>query len=97
MRAWASVIAAVVRQRSCQQKTAMVREGTLPGNAICAEELTQISLNQGTNTNEQSVEEDLNLAEDDVKESEDEIPQYESESDVEATSCEQMMKDTWTV
>ena len=66
MRAWASVIAAVVRQRSCQQKTAMVRAGTLPGNAYY-EELTQISLNQGTNTNEQSVEEDLSLAEDDLK------------------------------
>ena len=95
MRAWASVIGAAVRQRNCQQKTAIVRAGTLPGNAYY-EELTQISLNQGTNANEQSVEEDLSLAEDDVKESENEIPQYESESDVEATSCNQMMKDTWT-
>ena len=66
MRAWASVIGAAVRQRNCQQKTAIVRAGTLPGNAYY-EELTQISLNQGTNTNEQSVEEDLSLAEDDLK------------------------------
>ena len=49
------------------------------------EELTPISSNQGTNTSEQSVEEELNEGEDDVEESEDEIPEYESESDVEAT------------
>ena len=63
----------------------MARAGTLPENAYF-EELTPISSNQGTNTNEQSVEEELNEGEDDAEESEDEILQYESESDVEATS-----------
>ena len=41
------------------------------------------------NTNEQSVEEEVNEGEDDVEEPEDEIPEYESESDVEATSGEE--------
>ena len=58
----------------------MARAGTLPENAYF-EELTPISSNQGTNTNEQSVEEELNEGEDDVEELEDEIPEYESESD----------------
>ena len=47
----------------------------LPENAYF-EELTPISSNQGTNTNEQSVEEELNEGEDDAEESEDEIPEY---------------------
>ena len=63
----------------------MVRAGILPENAYF-EEVTPISLNQGTNTDEQSVEEKLNKGEDDVEKLEDEIPKYESESDVEATS-----------
>ena len=66
----------------------MSRAGTLPENAYF-EEYTSISSNQGTNTNEQSVEEELNEGEDDIEESEDEIPEYESESDVEATSGEE--------
>ena len=53
------------------------------------EELIPISLKQGTNTNEQSVKVELNEGQDDVEESEDEIPEYESESDVEATSGEE--------
>ena len=69
---------------SCLQETTMARAGTLPENAYC-EELTPTSLNQGTNTNEQSVENELNKWEVDIEESEDEIPKYESESDVEAT------------
>ena len=44
---------------SCLQETTMARAGTLPENAYC-EELTPTSLNQGTNTNEQSVEKELN-------------------------------------
>ena len=40
------------------------------------EEVTPISSNQGTNTNEQSVEEELNEGEDDAEESEDGIPEY---------------------
>ena len=63
----------------------MARAGTLPENAYF-EELTQISWNQVTDRNEQSVEEELNEGEDDVEESEDEILEYESESDFEATS-----------
>ena len=63
----------------------MARAGTLPENAYF-KELTQISWNQVTDTNEQSVEEELNEGEDDVEESEDEILEYESESDFEATS-----------
>ena len=59
MRECASVNGAVVRRRSCRQKTMMARAGTLPENAYF-EELTPISSNQGTNTNEQSVEEELN-------------------------------------
>ena len=66
----------------------MARARTLPEN-VYFEELTPISSNQGTNTSEQSVEEELNEGEDDVEESEDEIPEYESESDVEATSGEE--------
>ena len=85
MREWASVNRAVVRQWSCWQEAKMARAGTLPENAYF-EELTQISWNQVTNTNEQSVEEELNEGEDDVEESEDEILEYESESDFEATS-----------
>ena len=40
---------------SCRQEATMVRAGALPENAYF-EELTPISSNQGTNTNEQSVE-----------------------------------------
>ena len=57
----------------------MARAGTLPENAYF-DELTPISSNQDTNTNEQSVEEELNEGEVDVEESEDEIPEYESEA-----------------
>ena len=57
----------------------MARAGTLPENAYF-DELTPISSNQDTNTNEQSVEEELNEGENDVEESEDEIPEYESEA-----------------
>ena len=85
---WASVNGAVVQQQSCRQETTMARAGTLPENAYF-EELTPISSNQGTNTNGQSVEEELNEGKDDVEESEDEIPEYESESDAEATSGEE--------
>ena len=85
---WASVNGAVVQQRSCQQEKTITRAGTLPENAYF-EELTPNSLSQGTNTNEQSVEEELNEGEDDVEELEDEIPEYESESDVEANSGEE--------
>ena len=63
----------------------MARAGTLPENAYF-EELTPISSNQGTNTNEQSVEEELSEGEDDADKSEHEILGYESENDVEATS-----------
>ena len=66
----------------------MARVGTLPENAYL-EELTPTSSNQGTNTNEQLVEEELNKGEVDIEESEDKIPEYESESDVEATSGEE--------
>ena len=61
------------------------------------EELIPISLKQGTNTNEQSVEVELNEGQDDVEESEDEIPEYESESDVEATSGEENDEDSRSV
>ena len=57
----------------------MARAGTLPENAYF-DELTPISSNQDKNTNEQSVEEELNEGENDVEESEDEIPEYESEA-----------------
>ena len=60
----------------------MARAGTLPESAYF-EQLTPISSNQGTNTIEQSMEEELNEGEDDAEEPEDEIPEYESESDVE--------------
>ena len=63
----------------------MTRTKTPPENAYF-EELTLNSSNQGTNTNKQSVEEELDEGQDDVEESEDKIPEYESESDVEATS-----------
>ena len=66
----------------------MARAGTLPGNEYF-EQLTPISLNQGTNADEQSVVEELNEGEDDFEESEDKIPEYKSESDVEATSGEE--------
>ena len=66
----------------------MARAGTLPGNEYF-EQLTTISLNQGTNADEQSVVEELNEGEDDFEESEDKIPEYKSESDVEATSGEE--------
>ena len=88
MREWAAVNGAVVQQRNCRQETTMARAGTLPENAYF-EELTSISSNQGTNTNQQSVKEELNEGEDGVEESEDEIPEYESKSDVEATSGEE--------
>ena len=48
----------------------MARAGTLPEDAYF-EELTPISSSQGINTNEQSVEEELNEGEEDVGESED--------------------------
>ena len=66
----------------------MARAGTLPENQYF-EQLTPISLNQGKNTDEQSAIEELNEREDDFEESEDKIPEYESESDVEATSGEE--------
>ena len=47
----ASVNETVVWQWSCWQETTMARAGTLPENAYF-EELTPISSNQGTNTNE---------------------------------------------
>ena len=60
------------------------RKKNLSGNENAYfEELTSISSNQGTNTIEQSMEEELNEEEDDAEDSEDEIPEYESESDVE--------------
>ena len=70
MREWASINGAVVQQRGCRQETTMARAGTLPEDAYF-EELTPISSSQGINTNEQSVEEELNEGEDDVGESED--------------------------
>ena len=66
----------------------MTRARTPPENAYF-EERTPNSSNQGTNTNEQSVEEELDEGQDDVEESADKIPEYESESDVEATSGEE--------
>ena len=66
----------------------MARARTLLENTY-SEELTPICSNQGTNTNEQSVEEKLNEGEDDVEELEDEFPEYKSESDVEGTSGEE--------
>ena len=66
----------------------MTRARTPPENAYF-EELTPNFSNQGTNTNKQSVEEELDEGQDDVEESEDKIPEYESESDVEATSGEE--------
>ena len=54
----------------------MARAGTLPENAYF-EELTPISSNQDTNTNEQSVEEELNEGE------------IETEYESEATSGEE--------
>ena len=66
----------------------MARAGTFPENTYF-EELTPISSNQGTNANEQSVEEELNEGEDGVEESEDEILEYESESYVKANSSEE--------
>ena len=74
----------------------MARVGTLPENAYL-EELTPTSSNQGTNTNEQSVEEELNKGEVHIEESEDKIPEYESESDVEATSGEENDEDSRSV
>ena len=62
MREWASVNVAVVRQQSCRLEITMARAGTLSGNAYFEEHiayLTPISSNQGANTNEQSVEEEL--------------------------------------
>ena len=87
MRKWASVNRAGVRQQRCQQKATMERAGTFPENTYF-EKLTPISSNQGTNTNEQSGEEELNNGEDDAEESEDKILEYETESDFEATSGE---------
>ena len=69
----------------------MVRAGIFPENEYF-EELTQISSNQGTNTNEKLVQEELNEGGDDVEESEDEILEYESDRDVEATSVGQSGK-----
>ena len=74
----------------------MVRAGIFPENEYF-EELTQISSNQGTKTNEKLVQEELNEGGDDVEESEDDILEYESDRDVEATSVEEMMKSPWTV
>ena len=73
---WASVNEAVVSQWSCRQETTMARAGTLPENTYF-EEITPISSNQGTNTNEQWVDKELNEAEDDIEESEDEIWKWE--------------------
>ena len=66
----------------------MVRAGIFPENEYF-EELTQISSNQGTKTNEKLVQEELNEGGDDVEESEDDILEYESDRDVEATSVEE--------
>ena len=74
----------------------MTRAKTPPENAYF-EELTPNSSNQGTNTNKQSVEEELDEGQDDVEESEDKIPEYESESDVEATSGEENDEDSSSV
>ena len=74
----------------------MTRTKTPPENAYF-EELTLNSSNQGTNTNKQSVEEELDEGQDDVEESEDKIPEYESESDVEATSGEENDEDSSSV
>ena len=74
----------------------MTRAKTPPENAYF-EERTQNSSNQGTNTNEQSVEEELDEGQDDVEESADKIPEYESESDVEATSGEENDEGLWSV
>ena len=74
----------------------MTKARNSPGN-VYFEELIPISLKQGTNTNEQSVEVELNEGQDDVEESEDEIPEYESESDVEATSGEENDEDSRSV
>ena len=83
----------------------MTRARTPPENAYF-EELTPNSSNQGTNTNKQSVEEELDEGQDDVEESEDKIPEYdveesedkipeyESESDVETTSGEENDEDS---
>ena len=51
MQEWVYVNRVVVRQQSCRQEPTMARAGNLPGNAYF-EELTPISSNQGTNTNE---------------------------------------------
>ena len=74
----------------------MTKARNSPGN-VYFEELIPISLKQGTNTNEQSVKVELNEGQDDVEESEDEIPEYESESDVEATSGEENDEDSRSV
>ena len=74
----------------------MTRAKTPPENAYF-EERTPNSSNQGTNTNEQSVEEELDEGQDDVEESADKIPEYESESDVEATSGEENDEDSRSV
>ena len=48
---WASVNGAAVQQQSCGQEATIARAGNLPENAYF-EELTLISSNQGTKTNE---------------------------------------------
>ena len=66
----------------------MTRSRILPQN-VYFQELISISSNQGTNANEQSMEEELNEGKGDVEESEDKILGYECESDVEATYGEE--------
>ena len=66
----------------------MARAGTFPENTHF-DQLIPRSSNQHINTNEQSVEKELNEGEDDAEGSEDEIPDYESESDVDVTSSEE--------
>ena len=74
----------------------MARAETFSENAHF-DELIPSSSNQHINTNEQSVEKELNEGEDDAEESEDKIPEYESESDVEATSGEENDEDSRSV
>ena len=77
---WGSGNEAIIRQRSDWQEAIE--------NAYF-EELTLIFSNEDTNTDEKSVEEEIIEEEGDVQESKDEITEFESESDVEATSGEE--------
>ena len=65
----------------------MARAGTFPEDTYF-EDLTPMCSNHGTNTNEESVEEELNNGENDTEESEDKILEYETESDFAATPGE---------